>query len=333
MTRSLLRGSSAVGIGVMLLVGVVRTQDKAKEREEAVRKLCVAESPALGSGARGASTAGTPETTLLSVSSSSAQGRSAGGIIDDNMKAFPVVSTTPGSVVDLTIKGKFVVGTHFVFHSDWVQVVKEKVLANSYEVTLRVAATAGPAVVEVQAFSPVRCGPSARIPALVIGGKFAWDLAGGGWKLQLRSEGAGLALTAGGKFEEIYDAEFFRGTEPKPYTVRKATLAPVGEGLYSLVQSAAPFETGAESVAALQDRIMKRMVDPTVSDAEKEKLSKEFSDALEKFAQQTDAAVEKQNTSFVCQPGSLRWDGRSAQAKIDCNTGTLNLTGTLKPVR
>ena len=71
MTRNLLRVSSAVGISVMLLVGVVRTQSKAEEREAAVRKLCAAEKSA--QEGRGAGPGG-------STGGGGATGGSAGGL-------------------------------------------------------------------------------------------------------------------------------------------------------------------------------------------------------------------------------------------------------------
>lgn len=351
MTRNLLRGASAAGIGVMLLVGVVRTQNKREEREAAVAKLCEAdkarESAGAGAG-RGGIAGGlagrfgvrAPAAPVVvgQGGGGGSSSTSSSGTKEINLTPLALKTTPPGSVVDLTIKGKFPAGSRFIFDGDNVEVVKEKVSENSYDVSLRIAPLAGPSVIQTEVFLPVTCGQSGWVPVAIVGGKYAWDLTSStnGWKVQLRSDGAGLALTPDGKFEETYTAEFYRNSEAKPFQVRRATLSPVGEGLYAFSVSDAaskPGETGVESLQATQDRIMKRMADPTVSDAEKEKLSAEFSAALEKFGTQVNTFVAQTNDLFTCRPGSLKWDGKTASGTLQCSMNALNLTGTMKPVR
>src|SRR5262245_31434570 len=143
MTRNVVRGCCAAGIGTLLLVGVVETQSRFKQRQDAAQKACLAVIGVGGGGASGAAAFfGTPEITLE-----------------------PVLPSIPaGGARDLTVRGRFPAKTAFAVETDLVQVVKETVAENVYQVSLRAVPTAGPTVIRIVAFAPTGCNSSQEIP-------------------------------------------------------------------------------------------------------------------------------------------------------------------------
>jgi hypothetical protein len=230
------------------------------------------------------------------------------------------------------LRGKFPAGTLFLFDNDFVEVVKQNAAADVYQATLRVSPAAGPGVIQVEMYPLTACGGTPPVPAALIGGGYVWDLAGAdGSRMVLRSEGAGFALNQGNKFEETLAVESYRPKETKPYAVTKATLSLAGRGVYSLNPAAEGGDLfGGQSLVEVQQRIMQRMVDPKTTDEEKQKLSKEYSDALANYGKNVNAGVERLESQ--CQ-GNLSWNGKAAQANLTCGqTATKRaLTGTLKP--
>jgi hypothetical protein len=230
------------------------------------------------------------------------------------------------------VEGRFPAGTLFLFDSDFVEVVKQNAAADVYQASLRVLPSAGPGVVQIEMYPLTACAGGPTSTVAVIGGKYVWDLAAvDGSRMVLRSDGAGLTLNKDGKFEETYSVESYRPKEAKPFGVTKARLSLAGQGVYSLspMMEESGDLFGGQNLVEVQQRIMQRMVDPNTSDAEKQKLSKEYSDALANYGKNVNAGVERLESQCS---GNLTWNGTTAQANLACGqTATKRaLNGTLK---
>jgi hypothetical protein len=97
----------------------------------------------------------------------------------------------PGATGDVTVRGKFVPGSKFLFENDDVEVVKETATATEYHATVRVAAATGPSYSPLHIFSAVSgIEASPPCPAVYIGGKYEWDFtAQNGWQIKVRPKG------------------------------------------------------------------------------------------------------------------------------------------------
>jgi hypothetical protein len=365
MTRNTLRGASALAIGAVLLLGVLRAQSQYERKHAALMKVCEQEKAASGAGGAGAAAGGgsgggiggalgglagrfggfggapkpppppppppSPEINLVKAAGAGAAAGAAGAGAAGAGAGAAAPLATPGSTLDLIIEGKFGAGTHFLFDSDFVEVVKENsATPNVYQATVRVSPQASPSVVQVDPYTAVTCRGGRGAVAMVIGGKYAWDLAAAdGSRIVMRSTGSGFALNNEGKFEDTYAAEFYRPKEAKPHQVRNILMSVAGPGVYSL-KTVDQLDFGTGNLIAVQQRVMQRMADPKTTDEEKERLSKEYEAALEKSVQAQQNAVEQMNTSC---DGNLTWNGTAAVANLNCQMGTkLQLKGTMKPL-
>jgi hypothetical protein len=109
-------------------------------------------------------------------------------------KAYPTPEMTfeqslevaPGAKAKLVVPGRFTKGTAFVFESDDVTVLSEKVSDRRYEAEIQVRADALPGEVYLAAYAPVSAA-SVGVTALEIVARYQWDLSlANGDRMRLR---------------------------------------------------------------------------------------------------------------------------------------------------
>jgi hypothetical protein len=304
------------GVLLLALAALSRAvQFRFQERERAFRQICKEQLQKLGL-TRGDAKAKYPTPEIHMVS---------GGCL------------IPGSTGEVVVKGKFVPNTKILLGNDNLEVLKETLSGNEYRASVKVAPDIGPQTAEVIAISPVT-GITTRQPdALVIGGRFEWNLdAANGWKIVLRSP---AKKTCDGRPSQVYTVEFFRKGETAAFEKREGKLT------YSIYEGVNRFtisETGpAAGDAADFQTLMTKMTDPRLSQAEREQVMKQIEKAQQQMMagmkKATDPgylkSLEEQKKHFGCERMELRAQDGKLTGEMRCAEAVgarIPLTGSLK---
>jgi len=238
---------------------------------------------------------------------------------------------TPGATGDVAIGGKFAPGSKFLFENDDVEVVKENATATEYHATVRVASGIGPAYSPLHVFSPVS-GIEAKCPAVYIGGKYEWDFtAQNGWRIKLYPA-SDVFPKEGSDPVVQYTAEFYRGTESKPFEVRALSLGLAGT-LYGNSYGGGLAQSASASGGSQPDmqKIMQKMSDPSTSPEEREKLATQMMDLQQQMIQQVQSAQQQQqkDAEFGCQSMNFSGSADPVEGQVSCGpNGNLKIKGT-----
>lgn len=246
---------------------------------------------------------------------------------------------TPGATGEVTVRGKFVPGSKFLFENDAVEVVKESATATEYHATVRVPAGVGPGYSPLHVFAAVSgIEASPPCPAVYIGGKYEWEFtAQNGWRIKLQPRGD--AFPKEGTELIAYTAEFYRGSETKAFEVREFDLG-LGGPLYGNSYSG-----GFVQAATLGDpntdpeQLMKKAFDPSTSQEERQKLMERLAEAQQammsnmtdpKVMQQQQQEQQKKDAEFGCKNMQFSDAADSVQGQISCGqkVGTISIKGT-----
>ncbi|HYA41465.1 MAG TPA: hypothetical protein VEF34_09195 [Syntrophobacteraceae bacterium] len=306
--------------GIMLLWGVTHASlSKYRQKEQAIWDACNAAKSKLTPQEQKNLQCGTPEISLVS----------------------PVV-IKPGETAEVVIKGKFPAGTNFVFESDRIEVLKETSNANSYRATIQAASGGGPETLSIEARVPLCCNGARLSGAISVTGNFEWELkAANGWTVMAHS----IATSPGGKpsTELPYLLEFFRGTEKAPFAKRNATLNPSNSEPPSYYFSISSQDASSMDSQQELQALMKRIMDPKLSQAEREKLNKRIKELSDQMAAEmkkmTDPEYFKklqiQEQEFGCTAINLQLQEGAPKGNMSCGEKVgrnIALTGTIKLV-
>jgi hypothetical protein len=247
-----------------------------------------------------------------------------------------------GGTGEVVIKGKFPQGTKFVFENDILEVVSESLAGNIYKATIKVPPGSGPQNASVMAITP--CNKSVRHDAAaVVSGKYDWDLqAVNGWRIQAKLQNDNRCnANRGGEGESTYNLLFFRGNETAPFEKRQATLH------YSLWErtqyrfSIDQTDSSARNTQEEMQQMMKKMMDPNLSEAERDRLmkkmetmQKEMIATMQKMANPAEIQkMEQKKLEFGCDSIELQVTGSNAEGNMRCSDKVgrnLAVTGSMK---
>lgn len=246
---------------------------------------------------------------------------------------------TPGQTVDVTVTGKFPAGTRFLFESDCVEVLKESVAPNSYCATIQLAASCGPHTIGVTAFAPVCCKSGRKDGALKVGGSFAWDMtASNGWRIKATAAAPLPGMRESS--EQTYVLEFFRGSETAPFRKHQATLygSNTLPATYNFSISEQNELEGSPMVE--MQKIGAQLMDPNLSDAEREKVMKRYEQLLQTISKEANKLsdpnyikqMEAKKAEFDCRHLDVTSQNGTLTGTMNCSqkVGSLKITGTMK---
>jgi hypothetical protein len=304
--------------GVMLLWGVTHAAiSKYQQKEQAIREACKAARDKLTPQERNQLKCNTPEISLIK----------------------PAV-VKPGETAEVTITGKFPAGTNFVFQSDCIEVLKESSNANSYQATIKVAPGCGPETVSISGLIPVCCKNAYLSEALKITGNFEWELkAANGWTVKAH---AIVAAPGENQSNELrYLLEFFRGAETSPFAKRSANLHPSNSAPPSYYFSISSQDESVTSPQQEMAAISKQMMNPNLSDAERDKLNKKIEEIMARMNKEiqkmSDPAyikkLQAEEQEFGCTAINLTLQNGALTGNMLCSEKVgrnINLTGTMK---
>ncbi|RPJ61755.1 MAG: OmpH family outer membrane protein [Acidobacteria bacterium] len=307
MSASVIRRLLFVLVLMVIAAGIVRASlDGFNAKREAIIAACQAERARLGIKSDDVlfSKYPTPEITLITTA------------------CVPAAGTG-----ELVVKGKFVPGSKFLLQSDSLEVVKEALTGTEYRATIKAPAAIGPEVADIFVFSPVSGASAHGQKAVVVSGKFEWDLqSANGWRITARPAGPDTRCKSNRQSIK-YNLEFFRGAEKVPFQKRQGEL-------YFSAYSQNPYqlrveeERPAEDLQAQVQALSEKMMSPSLSDAERDKLMTQLQTLSQKMvAQMSDmAAVQKQaqqleqrKKEFGCETLELRIEpGSKVQGEMHC---------------
>ena len=247
----------------------------------------------------------------------------------------------PGSSGELVIKGKFVPGSKVLLESDSLQIVKESLTSTEYRATIKAPAGIGPEEANCEIYSPVSGGYTSGRKAVVVKGKFQWDLQGpNGLRIVARSaqDTRGQTHDSGG--EMTYNLEFFKANQTTPFEKRSAKLyfSPWEDTQYRFsIEEPAPGGDAQQQMMAL----IQKMGDPNLSDAQREKLTAQVeamqTKLMAEMQKMADPAygrqLEAKKEEFGCESLSLSLQGTQAQGRLSCGSKfgrAISVTGTMK---
>lgn len=241
----------------------------------------------------------------------------------------------PGATGEVTVGGKFVPGSKFLFENDVVEVVAESATATEYHATVRVAAGVGPGYSPLHVFAAVSgIEASHPCPAVYIGGKYEWEFtAQNGWRIKLHPKGDSFPKE--GMQETPYTAEFYRGNEAKPFEVREFSLG-LGGPLYGNSYSGGFAESSNQSgPMADMEQIMKKLYDPNTSPEERARLTQRMVEAQQQMTDPANAMKAQQqqqqkDAEFGCKNMHFSDSADSVEGQISCGqkVGTIAIKGT-----
>ena len=239
----------------------------------------------------------------------------------------------PGTTANLTVRGKFVPGSKFLFENDDVEVVKENATATEYQATLRVPSSVGPGYSPLHVFAAIS-GYEATVPAAVyIGGKYEWDFTvENGWRIKLHPAGDTFP-TEGSAPEVKYTAEFYRGNESKPFEVREFGLG-LGGTLYGNSYSGGltqPASAPGGSTPADIQTLMQKLMDPSTSVQEKRELAQQLGNLGQRMKNQAQSQNQQiqEDVKFGCENMSFSGNADPIEGQVSCRSnGTLKIKGT-----
>lgn len=240
----------------------------------------------------------------------------------------------PGATGEVMVRGKFVLGSKFLYENDIVEVVKESATATEYHATVRVPAGVGPGYSPLHVFAAVSgIEASPPCPAVYIGGKYEWEFtAQNGWRIKLHPKGD--SFPKDGVQATPYTAEFYRGNETKPFEVREFDLG-LGGTLYGNSYSGGFAEASSQSGSmADMEQIMKKLYDPNTSPEERERLAQRMADAQQQMMNPANAMKAQQeqqqkDAEFGCKNMHFNDGADSVDGQISCGqkVGTISIKG------
>lgn len=313
--------------GVMLLfaLALVRAANfRFRQQEDAFRDTCRAELQKLGLTRDAAKTKyPTPEIAMVSTA-----------------------CLLPGGTGEVVVKGKFVPGSKFIFENDNIEVVKENLTATEYRATVKAAAGIGPQAAGLVVISPVTAITAQRGNAVKVGGKYEWTMeSANGWKIVARSRNT-QACGDSSSEQQPYEVAFYKKGEGTPFEKRDAELyfSLWEKTNYRFRVSSADAQAKAEQDD--QQALIKKMMDPKLSNAERQKLTEQLQKAMQaKVAKMSDAAAIKQEAQkqeerrqqFGCEQIELEYPGGgrfTGQMRCSQKVGTrIALTGAVTTVK
>ncbi|MFB3906735.1 MAG: hypothetical protein ACE15E_25150, partial [Acidobacteriota bacterium] len=319
---SLIRRLLFVLVLVVIAAGVVRASlEGFNARREAIVAACQAERNRLGIKSDDVlfSRYPTPEISLITTA-----------------------CVPAGGTGELVVKGKFVPGSKFLLESDRLEIVKEALTATEYRATVRAPAGTGPETASVSVYSPVSCASARGQKAVVVMGKYEWDLqSANGWRIKARP-GLDTRCNPHEQGTIEYQVEFFRGAETTPFQKREAQL-------YFSRYDQNPFQLRVDDekqsgdIQSQVEALTKKLMKPGISQAEQEKTMAQLEALTQKMvAQMSDlAAVQKQaqqieqrRKEFGCAVLELRIEsGSQVQGEMHCGELVgrgIKLSGTVK---
>lgn len=244
----------------------------------------------------------------------------------------------PGGTGQVVIRGKFPPGTRFVFENDSIEVLNENLAGGEYRATLKAAPGIGPQSAGVMAITPATCLTARSDRAAVVGGSYEWTLdAANGWKIVARSKAGGCSERG----DAPYDVQFFRNGEAAPFEKRAATLSHSvydRENFRFTISSQDPqMQSRQEDAQAL----MKRMMDPNLSPAERDRLLRQIQQAQEQMMatakKMTDPnymkQLQAQQEQFGCERIRLEESAGAVKGRLNCSEKAgrqIAVTGTMK---
>jgi hypothetical protein len=241
----------------------------------------------------------------------------------------------PGATGEVTVHGKFVPGSKFLFENDIVEVVKESATATEYHATVRVPAGVGPGYSPLHVFAAVSgIEASPPCPAVYIGGKYEWEFsAQNGWRIKLHPKGD--SFPKDGMEATPYTAEFYRGNETKPFEVRDFGLG-LGGPLYGNSYSGGFAESSNQSGPTVDmEQIMKKLSDPNTSPEERERMAQRMVEAQQQMMDPANAMKAQQqqqqkDAEFGCKNMHFNDSADSVEGQISCGqkVGTISIKGS-----
>jgi hypothetical protein len=314
MKKESIQNFIAGAVLVLLAMGIARAAAfRYQQKEDAIRAACRAEMEKLGPDAKASVKAKYPTPEIQMITEG---------------------CFAPGASAEVTVKGKFVPGTKFVFENDNVDVVKENLAGGLYQATLKIASGIGPQSAAIAVISPVSGIMTRRDPGIRIGGRYEWALQSqNGWKVVAAPQQAEAC-------GDHYLIQFFKGGEPQPFQKRTGSLHySLHDGTYRFSFSggdSAAVDAQAE-LAALQ----KKMMDPKLPGAERDKLMARMNQMVESMtkdmAKMADPGyikqLEAEKQKFGCEWIELKGQSGALQGNMRCSdqVGTrLGITGSYK---
>lgn len=311
-----MRQTSYIGVVALAGFGLIRAaQFKFQQKEEAVRAQAAAELKRLGI-TRDAAKAKqfTPEIHMISAA-----------------------CLQPGGTGEVTIRGKFVPGSQFIFQNDNIEVVKESLAAGVYRATVKAAPGIGPQTAGIMVISPLT-GQSVGSgdAAAIVGGNFEFRLqAANGWKVVAKPAAAqSCSEQARGV---AYEALFYRNNEANPFEKRSATLhfSMWDTTPYSLQISRE--DPGMASMQQKAEAMARKMQDPNLSDAQREALIQQMMQMQQQAVQQMQdpnfhQKIEAGKLAFGCERIDLKVDAGAASGRMMCSQKVgqnIAVTGTM----
>lgn len=323
MSTSVIRKLVFVLVLMVVAAGLVRASlDGFNAKREAIIAACQAEKNRLGIKSDDVLFAKypTPEITLI------------------NAANIPV-----GGTGDFVVKGKFVPGSKFLLESDHLEIVKEALTATEYRATVKAPVGIGPEVADLWVFSPVSGASAQGQNAAVVTGKFDWELqSSNGWRIKAKQL-ADSRMKPRGQGPLKYSVEFYKGTETTPFQKREGELSfsPYNEHPFQLRIEEEQF--GGDDQAQLQ-ALTQKMMNPSLSEAEREKLIAQMQALSQKMVAQMQntgamqkraADLEQKKKEFGCEHMEFTIDAGQVQGEMRCGQLVgrgLKLTGTMKVV-
>lgn len=247
----------------------------------------------------------------------------------------------PGGTGETILRGKFTPGSQFLFENDDVDVVKENATATEYRATVKAAAGVGPGVATVHVFTPVSASTVACTGAF-IGGKYEWNFtAANGWRIKVHPKGDTFPKDPSVQIV-LYTAEFYRGSEAKPFEVRDFRLG-LGGPLYGDTYGGSLDEAqGGPGSADDMQAIMQKLADPKLSDAERNQLMQKMMAAQQQMVQQQQASMQnmsdpsyiqkqqQKQAEFGCQRMQFNTGSDAVSGQVSCGqkVGNLSIQGS-----
>lgn len=250
------------------------------------------------------------------------------------------VCLAPGQTGEIVVKGRFLPGTKFLLDSERIEIVTENLSPTEYRATVRVPADLGPESADLEAIAPVSAGRATRGDAVVVTGKYEWNLkAANGWRIRAFLVEDTRCKGQGGTMK--YTVEFYRGAETKPFETRSATLR------FDQYDTSTPYHFDIEEEAfggnaqKEMEEIARKFQSGNLSDAEMTKLMARMEQLQQEMqAQYTKMAapeyarqLEEKKLQFGCEDMYLKVTGTQVDGYLRCSEKVgreIKLTGTIK---
>ena len=255
----------------------------------------------------------------------------------------------PGSSLNVTVRGDFPAGTTILSERDGVTISGATLSTTTYSARLTIPPDEGPGFVRLWAFTPNGIeGPTA---VALVDTLYRFDLKSpNGYTVKVTPVEKTFTISDNAHAKVTYQAEFYKPGESKPFET-----ATGDQNFYvgnDPLESHTPYarldigiyQSTTSPQAEIED-LSKKMGDPKISDAERNRLMARMGEVQRKMMEdmvkgfQTDpASLDKKQDDFGC--GSLQVfpsKGGIVEGRFGCgknfNGGELKVTGTMTQVR